>query len=55
MPLGNRPEAIREQDKNFEVSIDILEHLLITLHRMGRISKAVYVRTPQAEAEGIFA
>jgi hypothetical protein len=44
-----------EQGKIFEVPIDILELLLITLHRMGRITKAVYVRTPQAGAEGIFA
>ena len=47
--------AIHEQVKIFEVPCDIPELRLITLHRIGKIKKAVYVRTPQAGAEGIFA
>ena len=53
--FGKRPEAIREQGKISEVPCDIPELRLITLHRIGKIKKAVYVRTPQAGAEGIFA
>lgn len=53
--FGKRPEAIHEQVKIFEVPCDIPELLLMTLHRIGKIKKAVYVRTPQAGAERIFA
>ena len=49
-------EFIDNEDLYFPKNrFDIPELCLITLHRIGKIKKAVYVRTPQAGAEGIFA
>jgi hypothetical protein len=49
-------EFIDNEDLYFpKYRFDIPELRLITLHRIGKIKKAVYVRTPQAGAEGIFA